>query len=78
MFAQQVVHLPKLALRPGSFRHFRCFEGLRVFFGGREVAEHIAQFPAQPPIDLPKKGKGSDAMRALEITIFDKRDRRFH
>jgi hypothetical protein len=73
---ETVVQLPEFALDPCRFGRLGRVLGVRVLFAQREVAEHHPQAIAQAPPELLDDRVGHAAERALEVAIFDQRNRR--
>ena len=73
---QQVVHLPELTLPGGGFGRFRRRKRVRVNFLEREVTEHEAHLACEALEEQLDGWRGLLAVRALEVTVFDDRERR--
>lgn len=80
MLEQHVVHRPEVSValnasRLGGLRGVRCMWMLLL---ERKMAEHHAQLVAHLALHLLHDGIRHSAVRALEIPVFDERERRVH
>ena len=73
---ESVVHLPELPLGRSGFGRLGRVLRVRVRVGARRVTEHEAKAVAEAPLQLLHDGVGATAVVALEVTVFDQRDRR--
>ena len=76
MVEEQVVHLPELPLRARRLGRLGGQLRARMDVGQRQVAEHEAEVVAEVGEELAQHRLRAPAVRALEVPVFDERDRR--
>ena len=73
---QPVVHRPERALLAGGLGGFRGDLGVLVDVDEWEMAEDVAELAARRREELTDHRLGPTAVRALEVSVLDERDRR--
>ena len=76
MTEQLVVHLPEFSLRASCLRSFSGAQRMRMRLHGGKVPKDKAQIVTQPFLHFLDYRKGSTAMNAFEVAIFEQRHRR--